>query len=382
MKRFRQLLGAYLRLSDSLLLFLCLLAAIFGMVLIYSATRSYGSERYLIVQGVALVLGLVLFVFFSLVDSNLIADRWMLLLGFNLALLLILKLFGTEGGTGNRSWLRFGPIGIQPSEILKITFAMLLSKQMAHLRETRRGLSSVGSVVQLAAHFGLMFGLIVIISSDLGSALSFLFIFAAMCFAGGLTIWWFLLALGAGAAAAPLLWTKFLREDQRNRILAPYIPDKIDPDGLGVTWQARQSKVALASGGATGQGFLHGVWAQGDLLPFKHTDFIFSVAGEELGLIGCALIVILLTVIILRVLHVGLHCGNYRDMVLCVGIAGFLTFQTFENIGMCVGLTPVIGITLPFFSYGGSSMVSCFAAMGIVSGIRFRQNTRSASHRL
>ena len=382
MKRFRQLLGAYLRLSDSLLLLLCLLAAGFGMVLIYSATRSYGSERYLIVQGVALVLGLGLFVFFSLVDADLIADRWMLLFGFNIALLIVLKLFGTEGGTGNKSWLRFGPIGIQPSEILKITFAMLLAKQMNHLRETRRGLSSVGSVIQLAAHFALMFGLIVIISSDLGSALSFLVIFAAMCFAGGLTIWWFLLALGTGAAAAPLLWTKFLREDQRNRILAPYFPDKVDPEGLGVTWQARQSKVALASGGAGGQGFLQGVRAQGDLLPFKHTDFIFSVAGEELGLLGCAVIVILLTVIILRVLHIGLHCGNYRDMVLCVGFAGFLTFQTFENIGMCVGLTPVIGITLPFFSYGGSSMVCCFAAMGIVSGVRLRQHTRSTSQRL
>ena len=382
MKRFRQLLGNYLRLSDSLLLFLCLLAALSGMALIYSATRSYGTERYLIVQGAALVLGLGLFIFFSLVDANLLADRWVLLFGFNLALLLILRLFGTEGGTGNKSWLRFGPIGIQPSEVLKITFAMLLAKQMAHLRETRRGLSSVGSVIQLALHFGLMFGLIVVISSDLGSALSFLFIFAAMCFAGGLTIWWFLLALGAGAAAMPILWTRFLREDQRNRILAPYFPDRVDPDGLGVTWQARQSKVALASGGASGQGFLHGVRAQGDLLPFKHTDFIFSVAGEELGLIGCALIVILLTVIILRVLHIGLRCGNYRDMVLCVGFAGFLTFQTFENIGMCVGLTRVIGITLPFFSYGGSSIVSCFAAMGIVSGIRFRQKTRLPDRRL
>lgn len=378
MKRFRQLLGKYLRPCDSLLLLLCLLAAFFGMLLIYSATRSYGSNRYLIVQGAALILGLILFVFLSVVDANLIADRWILLLGFNIALLIVLKLFGTEGGTGNKSWLRFGPIGVQPSEILKITFALLFSKQMDHLRETRRGLSSVGSVIQLAAHFALMFGLIVVISSDLGSALSFFFIFAAMCFAGGLTIWWFLLAIGAGAAAAPLLWARFLREDQRNRILAPYFPDRVDPDGLGVTWQARQSKVALASGGATGQGFLKGVRAQGDLLPSKHTDFIFSVAGEELGLIGCALIVILLTAIILRVLHIGLHCGNYRDMVLCAGFAGFLTFQTFENIGMCVGLTPVIGVTLPFFSYGGSSMVSCFAAMGLVSGVRARQDARLA----
>ena len=382
MKRVRQLLGAYLRLTDSFLLLLCLIAAVFGMVLIFSATRSYESNRMMVVQGAALVLGLLLFIFFSLVDADIISDRWYLLLGFNLALLIILKLFGVEGDTGNKSWLRFGPIGIQPSEIIKITFTLLLSKQMARLRESQRGLSGVFSVIQLVLHFALMFGLIVIISSDLGSALVFLFIFAAMCFAGGLKIWWFLAALGVCAAAAPTLWNRFLRQDQRDRILAPYFADKIDPDGLGVTWQARQSKMALASGGVQGQGYLQGVRAQGDLLPFKHTDFIFSVAGEELGLIGCAAIVILLTAIILRVLYVGLHADHYRDMLLCMGFAGMLTFQTFENIGMCVGLTPVIGLTLPFFSYGGSSMVSCFAAMGIVSGIRFRQNTRSASRRL
>ena len=382
MKQFRKLLGAYLKMTDSFLLLLCLLAAAFGMILIFSATRSYESNRYLVVQGVALLLGLLLFIFFSLVDTDLIADRWYFLLGFNLALLLVLRFFGSEGDTGNKSWLRFGPIGIQPSEIIKITFAMLLAKQMSRLRESPRGLSGVFSVIQLVAHFALMFGLIVVISADLGSALVFLFIFAAMCFAGGLKIWWFLAAIGICAAAAPTLWEKFLRQDQRDRILAPYFADQIDPDGLGVTWQARQSKVALASGGIEGQGYLQGVRAQGDLLPFKHTDFIFSVAGEELGLIGCAAIVILLTAIILRVLFVGLRCGNYRDMLLCMGFAGMLTFQTFENIGMCVGLTPVIGITLPFFSYGGSSIVSCFAAMGIVSGIRFRQNTRNLSRRL
>ena len=382
MKRVRQLLGAYLRLTDSFLLLLCLIAATFGMVLIFSATRSYESNRMMLVQGAALALGLVLFVFFSLVDADLISDRWYLLLGFNLALLVVLKLWGVEGGTGNRSWLRFGSVGIQPSEVIKVTFTLLLSKQMASLRETQRGLSGVFSVIQLVGHFALMFLLIVMISDDLGSALVFLFIFGAMCFAGGLKLWWFLAALGVCAAAAPVLWTRFLRQDQRDRVLAPYFADRIDPDGLGVTWQARQSKMALASGGVQGQGYLHGVRAQGDLLPFKHTDFIFSVAGEELGLIGCAAIVILLTAIILRVLYVGLHSDSYRDMLLCMGFAGMLVFQTFENIGMCVGLTPVIGITLPFFSYGGSSMVSCFAAMGIVSGIRFRQKTRGMSRRI
>ena len=118
------------------------------------------------------------------------------------------------------------------------------------------------------------------------------------------------------------------------------------------------------------------------MLPFKHTDFIFSVAGEELGLVCCAAILLLLTLIIIRVLMTGLRSGNHRDMLICVGFAGMLTFQVFENIGMCLMVTPVVGITLPFFSYGGSSLVATFAAMGFVSGVRLRQKGREGSRRL
>ena len=382
MKRFGRLLGRYLRMGDTVLLCLCLAASLFGLTLLYSATRSFDTERYMLVQSLALVLGLVLFVLFSLMDPDALTDRWYVLVGFNLLLLAALWRWGVEGDTGNRSWLRFGGIGIQPSEVLKVTFTLLLARQMDRLRESRRGLSGVFPVLTLVFHFALMFGLIVVLSADLGSALVFLFIFAAMCFAGGLNLLWFLAAIGLSALAAPVLWTRFLSEYQRNRILAPYFPDLVDPDGLGITWQARQSKLALASGGMTGQGYLHGTRAQGELLPFKHTDFIFSVAGEELGLIGCAAITLLLTAIILRVLVVGMRSGSYRDMLLCAGFAGLLTFQTFENIGMCAGVTPVVGITLPFFSYGGSSIVTCFAAMGFVSGIRLRQKGREESQRV
>ncbi len=382
MKRLGKMVGSYLRMADTPLMLLCIAAAAFGMVLIYSATRSYENGRYMPVQAVALALGLVLFVAFSLIDADIITERWYLLLGFNLLLLAALKIFGEAGDTGNRSWIRFGGIGIQPSEILKITFTLLLARQITRLQESKKGLSGFFSVVSLALHFALMFGLIVILSADLGSALVFLFIFAAMCFAGGLNILWFLAALALAALATPLLWTRFLSQYQRDRILAPYFPDLVDPDGLGITWQARQSKLALASGGLTGQGYLQGERAQGEMLPFKHTDFIFSVAGEELGLVGCAAAMLLLTVIIIRVLMVGMRSGNYRDMLLCAGIAGMFTFQTFENIGMCVGVTPVIGITLPFFSYGGSSLATCFAAMGLVSGVRLRQKGRESSQRL
>ncbi len=382
MKRLGKLAGNYLRMADTPLLLLCVAASVFGLVIIFSATRSYENGRYMPVQALALVLGLVFFIVFSLIDVDIITDRWYFLIGFNILLLLALRLFGVMGETGNRSWIRFGGIGIQPSELLKITFALLLSRQITRLQESKKGLSGVFSAFSLAIHFALLFGVYVVISADAGNALVFLFIFVAMCFAGGLNILWFLVALALAALATPVLWTRFLSDYQRNRILAPYFPDLVDPDGLGITWQVRQSKIALASGGVTGQGYLRGERAQGEMLPFKHTDFIFSVAGEELGLVCCAAIMLLLTLIIIRVLMTGLRSGSHRDMLLCVGFAGMLTFQVFENIGMCVGVTPVVGITLPFFSYGGSSLVATFAAMGMVSGVRLRQKGREQSQRL
>ena len=382
MKRLGKLAGNYLRMADTPLLLLCVAASVFGLVIIFSATRSYENGRYMPVQALALVLGLVFFIVFSLIDVDIITDRWYFLIGFNILLLLALRFFGVMGETGNRSWIRFGGIGVQPSELLKITFALLLSRQITRLQESKKGLSGVFSAFSLAIHFALLFGVYVIISADAGNALVFLFIFAAMCFAGGLNILWFLVALALAALATPVLWTRFLSDYQRNRILAPYFPDLVDPDGLGITWQVRQSKIALASGGVTGQGYLRGERAQGEMLPFKHTDFIFSVAGEELGLVCCAAIMLLLTLIIIRVLMTGLRSGSHRDMLLCVGFAGMLTFQVFENIGMCVGVTPVVGITLPFFSYGGSSLVATFAAMGMVSGVRLRQKGREQSQRL
>ena len=229
-------------------------------------------------------------------------------------------------------------------------------------------------MAQLLIHLLFMFGLIIITSADLGSALIFIAIFAVMCFAGGVRIIWFLIGIGAVAALAPLAWNSFLSDYQKARIMAPYFPETVDPTGLGITWQVNHSKIALASGGFWGQGFMNGTQSQSDALFAKHTDFIFSVAGEEFGAIGCIVIIILLLTAIIRCIYIGLKSNKYMNTVICCGMAAMLGFQTFENIGMCLGLTPVIGLTIPFVSYGGSSIISCFAAIGIVSGIRIRPN--------
>jgi len=151
------------------------------------------------------------------------------------------------------------------------------------------------------------------------------------------------------------------------------VPDLVDPTRQGVLWQPDLSVEAISTGGIRGQGLGNGRLTQTPgAIPAQHTDFIFSAAGEELGFFGCLFIIALLVTIIIRCVQVGLRSNNPLGMLVCMGVAGMLITQTVMNIGMAMGILPVIGVTLPFFSYGGSSIVTSFAAMGLVSGIKMR----------
>ena len=356
--------------GDMVLLFLCVLASIFGIVVISSATASTGSMKYVYVQALGMFIGLGLYVFFTYVDIDTLADNWPILTAFNIALMASLIFFGEAGDTGNNGWLRFFGIGVQPSEVVKVSYTVVMAKHIAHLK-SRNTLNDVSSVVGLVLHFGFIFGLIIVISQDLGSASIFFVVFALMLLAAGFSWKWFVVGFAAILAVMPFAWTFVLKQYQRDRLLVPYVPS-IDPDNSGINWQANQSKIALASGQLTGRGLYNGPQSQSDRAG-KHTDFIFSVIGEELGMIACIAVILLLMVIVVRVIYVGLRSGNDLGALVCVGMAASILYQTFENTGMCMGITPVIGITLPFFSYGGSSIVSSFAAMGIVSGIKYKR---------
>ena len=338
--------------ADIFLLVMGLICATFGIIVISSATASYHSAKYVIVQSASLILGVVAFVAMTVLDVDVLADKWQILCAFNALFLLLLIPFGVSDNTGNTGWLRFFGIGIQPTEVVKLTFIVVLAKQISYLKEYH-DLNSVWSVAQLAVHFVLLFGLILFVSSDLGSALIFFSIFLVMLFAAGFALHWF--AIGFAAIAA------------------------IDPTNTGINWQPHQSKIALASGQWTGAGLGNGTQSQSNALAGKHTDFIYAVIGEELGMIACILVIVLLLIIIIRCVMVGIRSGSNMGSLVCFGVAAFLTFQTFENIGMCIGITPVIGITLPFFSYGGSSLFTSFAALGMVSGIHFRPKPKRNS---
>jgi len=346
---------------------LCVAATIFGLVLIASAADSYESTgRLLIVQAGGAFLGIILFIAFSLIDMDDLAGYWKVILAFNIIFVASTFFIGVEV-SGNKSWIEIPLIGIraQPAEIVKVSFILLLAKQMYVLRDRISHPLSVGMIF---GHFALMIGIIWIASGDMGMAVVYIFIFICMAFASGIRFWWFLGGGAAVVAAAPVIW-RSLGEYQRMRILV-VIDDTLDP--LGIGWHTTRSKLALGSGKFLGQGLFNGTQTQKGVLPAKHTDYIYSVAGEELGMVGCVIILCLLVAIIIRCLYVATRAKNGMGSLICVGMAAMLIFQTFENIGMCIGLTPVIGITLPFFSYGGSSVMTMFAAMGMVSSVKMR----------
>lgn len=346
---------------------MAVICTLLGIVAIKSATIDEHSSRYIFVQGFAMMLGLGAFVVFTVIDPDLIADKWIYLTVINVLLIVGLVFFGYDDGTGNKAWYRFFGIGVQPSEVVKVIFIVLLAKQISLYRE-RRELDKFRSVFMLALHFLLIFGLIVVVSSDLGSALIFLAIFIVMLIVGGVAWYWLGAAAAAVAAMVPVMWSFVLRDYQKQRILAPYIPDVVDPAGNGITWQTNRCKDALAAGRFTGVGFGKGTLN----IEAKHTDCIFASIGEEFGMIACIAVIVLLTIIIIRCCVIGLRSGSPFGALICFGVAAALAFQTFINVGMCIGISPVIGITLPFFSYGGSSIVTLYAAIGLVSGVKYR----------
>lgn len=362
--------------TDWVLLGLCLAASIFGIVMIASASNYHGASTYVSKQIIALVIGLILFVVLSFLDIEILAEHQTLLVIFSAIFLAMLYPFGVEGDTGNRSWMSIPgmPFMIQPAEYCKIIYIIVCARIMTIYQEH---INSLPCVLRLGFVSAVFMGLIVVISKDAGVALIYVFTLIIMALAGGFSFIWFA-AAGAGLAViVPILWNSSLvREDQKNRVMVLF-DESIDPLGTTVRYQASRSINAISGGGLTGQGLFQGTQIQSGNVPAQHTDFIFAAIGEELGYAGCALCIGLLVAIILRILYVGAHSQSYFYRQVCVGIAGTLMFQIIINIGMCLGVAPVIGLTLPFFSYGGSSMMSLFIAMGVISSVRMHPSPDS-----
>ena len=306
-----------------------------------------------------------------------------MLAGSILLLLMLLTPWGIER-YGNRNWIQIPhfPMMLQPNEIVKIPFILILALLIIKIQDRGYSISSIPSVMQIGGFTVFMLGLIAAICHDMGTCAVYIMIFAFMAWSAGVKLRWFVLVGGGITLAVVIFWLFFLPETRwwtdyrimRFRVVVEHWKGN-DLDPLDKGWQQSQSLAAIGSGQLTGMGWMQGTRthsASRESLNARHTDNIFAVCGEEFGMIGCCLLLLMLLLIILRCIWVSRRAKSYMSAYIAMGIAGMLITQTIINVAMCLYVGPVVGVTLPFFSYGGSSTLTLFIAMGLVSGIKMR----------
>lgn len=365
--------------GDVLLLVLCIAASLVGLALIYSATNYMHTLSFVKKQAMFICMGIIVYIVITFVDVEFLLEKWWkVFLVLGIFVILLIAPFGRADDTGNKSWVFLPsiPFGFQPGEFAKLVYIMVLAWLMNHERPL--GVSRFLSLVKYVMLTMLFAGLLAALSGDYGMVLVYLMIFVIMAWVGGVRKRWFILVGGGLAAVVAFLWKFILPRtkywtDYRIMRFRVVLDHSLDPTGRG--WQQSRSLLAIGSGRLTGMGFLHGKQTQSAAstnLPARHTDFIFAVCGEEFGLIGCCVVLLLLLAIIVRCVWVSRRAKSHMSAYIAIGFAGMLMVQTILNVGMCLYVMPVIGLTLPFISYGGSSTLTLFIAMGVVSSIKMR----------
>ncbi|WP_055489994.1 rod shape-determining protein RodA [Streptomyces sp. TP-A0356] len=352
--------------------------SLIGMALVYSATRNrteinQGDPHYFLIRhlmntgiGVALMIGTIWLGHRTL--------RTAVPILYGASVFLILLVLTPLGATinGNRNWIVFGGgFSLQPSEFVKVTItlgmAMLLSARVDAGDKQYPDHRTVAQSLGLAA----VPMMIVLLMPDLGSTMVMVIIVLGVVLASGASNRWIFGLLAAGALAAVAVWQlHILGQYQINRFAA-FANPSLDPSGVG--YNTSQARIAIGSGGLTGAGLFHGSQTTGQFVPEQQTDFVFSVAGEELGFVGAGLIIALLGVVLWRACRIARETTELYGTVVAAGIIAWFAFQSFENIGMNLGIMPVAGIPLPFVSYGGSSMFSVWIAVGLLQSIRVQR---------
>lgn len=375
-----QLTRRYLRQIDGIFLALCAACSVLSVVTLVSIGHNQlGSINKASVQFIASALGILLALIVSTVDYRALARAWPLhaVLAWGMVLptlflhnvrLGFLTVGYDAGGTSNYSWYRVGGMTFQPAELAKISFILTLA---LHLSQVRGQVNRPKNLLLLFVHVALPAAAIHVQGDD-GTALVFLGIGLVMLYAGGLSHWLVAGGLTAGVVGGAALLTLrpgILKGYQFKRILAVLTPD--DPALADITYQQNKGAMAIGTGGLTGQGLLSG---EHIFVPNAWNDFIFAYLANVLGFLGAAAVLLLLFALCLRTLRTGLQCPDALGCNICVGIFAALFLQCVINIGMNLQVLPVIGVTLPFFSAGGSSVVMMYLCVGIVLSVGM--NTR------
>ncbi len=372
MKRFFGHVADYIRETDKILLLLCTFASFYGAILVWSATYISAGSQKLIVQLIGWFLGMGVAVLLSLMDYKTMMKHWYVPAIFTVGLVLITFQFGyAPAGTDDKAWLAL-PFGqsIQPSELLKIGFIITFATHVSKI--PKKQINRFKNVLLLAIH-GAFPVVLIHFQGDDGSALVLAFIFVAMLFVSGVHWGYFATAFGAVAAAIPVLWFMIMNDEQKSRIVALFQPESY-PD---IIYQQARGETAIGSGGWFGYGLFKGPYVQSGKIPLGYNDFIFASAGEEVGFIGCLLIIGLLLAICIRILIVLRRSRDQSGQIICAGVFAMIAAQSIINLGMCLMLLPVIGVTLPFFSAGGTSTVCLFLGIGLVLSVYYHRDIKA-----
>ena len=386
-KKLFGLLWQYFRRLDKILLLLAAAVCAFSVVLLYSlvinnqtqsitnAQLDYTDYR---TQAFAAMLGLAFSVVVAVWDYRKFSKLWFIYLPLTIGLTcLTFTSLGRSGleGADDKAWIALGGITVQPAEFLKLAFILSFAY---HCHKTAEIFNNPLNILALCIHGAIPVGLVMLQGDD-GTALVFLVIFLAIIFAAGISWKYILGAAILSPLAVWYMWTHYLQSVHKNRILSVINPEKYaTADSL---YQTNLSKIALGSGQLRGKGLFGGEYTY---VPACHNDFIFSYVGQTLGFIGCLGLVILLGLICLRILGNSLRSGDGLGRYICVGVFAYIFSQSVLNIGMVIGVTPVIGITLPFVSAGGTSMLTSTVAIGLVMSVYYhsaRFDTIFAKHK-
>lgn len=361
----------FVRECDKILLILVLASSLYGALAILSATHYTGSSSDFFTQLGSIFLGIIVAVCVSLFDFSEYLNRWYLAAAIGFIPVLLTFFIGfAPAGTDDKAWLRIFGISFQPSEFLKVMFLITFA---FHLEKVRDKINKPLTLIPLLIH-GFFPSVLIHFQGDDGTALVFAVMALGMLYAAGLHYWYFISAFGAALLASPFVYFFVMNDDQRARIINMF---NINADIQGAGYQQYRARVALANGGFFGQGYMKGDLTGVGGVPEGHNDFIFSSIGEELGFLGCLVVIILLAAISLRVLAVAKMCHKKSGTYICVGFFSMMLTHIIINIGMNVSLLPVIGITLPFFSAGGTSLLCLYAAVGLVMSVYSHRNSRT-----
>ena len=363
----------YVRQTDKLYWVYMIVISLYSLLLMKTVPNPTGrTVGYFTTMLMAVIGGFIGAVFFSLIDYREICNFWYVVAGFCLFLIIYTQLFGSavvnSGGVNAKAWISLpGGLTFQPSELVKIGFLLTFSKHLSTLKN--RGLLQAPIQVVLLACHAMIPVVLVHFQGDDGTAIIFFCMFLAMAFGAGIQLRYFVILFAAIAVAFPVAWKHVLRDYQKERLLITYRLDSDPSAALQYAYQQIQGRLSIGSGGLWGRGLFHSPRVSHSAVPVQQSDFIFSVAGEQLGFIGCILILVLLLLYLLPTLRVARGAADLLGSSICMGFFGMIAAQTIFNLGMCLDLLPVMGVTLPFFSYGGSSAICLYFGFGLVLSV-------------